>query len=62
MTKPLLMDDASLFALIRPVPNPVWESHFRFTHIQGSLTELGADYGGLELNPDFQRGHVGSKT
>lgn len=49
----------SIFA---PVPEAVWESDFFWKWIERSLEDFGVDYGGLELNPDFQRGHVWTLT
>ncbi|HAT2580635.1 TPA: DUF262 domain-containing protein [Aeromonas hydrophila] len=56
------LTDEQLMAVIRPLPTAVWESHFRFSRIEEALGDLATDYGGLELNPDFQRGHVWSEA
>lgn len=44
--------------LIKPLRTARWSADYRWDSLEKSLAKLGADYGGLELIPDFQRGHV----
>lgn len=44
--------------IIRSLASPVYEVVLPWRRIVETLEEYGNDYGGLELNPDFQRGHV----
>jgi hypothetical protein len=50
--------EKGLVELIKPLGTAKWSADYRWDKIEGSLEGLGVDYGGLELNPDFQRGHV----
>jgi hypothetical protein len=49
---------AKLRALVRPIADSKYEvdTHWRF--VEEHLKSLGRDYGGLDLTPDYQRGHV----
>lgn len=47
-----------LKALIRPVKDSAWTADFPWGSFHEWLGNLAADFGGIELNPDFQRGHV----
>jgi hypothetical protein len=49
---------AELELTIRPLRSASYECDHDWNYIQRALEGYGADYGGLELNPDFQRGHV----
>jgi hypothetical protein len=53
--------EQGLIELIKPLGTAKWQADYRWDKIEGSLEGLGDDYGGLELIPDFQRGHVWSK-
>jgi len=44
--------------IIKPLRTARWSSDYRWDSLERSLAKLGQDYGGLELVPDFQRGHV----
>lgn len=44
--------------LIKPLRTARWSADYRWDGLESALTGLGEDYGGLELIPDFQRGHV----
>lgn len=44
--------------LIKPLSTAKYECDIDFRHIKSALTRYEQDFGGLELNPDFQRGHV----
>ncbi len=49
---------ARLTALIKPLRSATYEVDCQWQHLAGLLERLGKDYGGLDLCPDFQRGHV----
>lgn len=49
-----------LLNVIQPLHAAKWQSDFRWFDLERSLARLAADYGGLDLCPDFQRGHVWS--
>lgn len=51
---------ADLEKIIRPLRTASYECDFDFRHLHKSLDDLASDWGGLDLNPDFQRGHVWS--
>lgn len=44
--------------VIRPLRTAKYEVDHDWRTFQRSLEGYGLDYGGLDLNPDFQRGHV----
>jgi len=51
--------NAELDNLFQPVPESVYTAHFRVDTAIASLEKISLDYGApLDLNPDFQRGHV----
>lgn len=50
--------DAALMALIRPLPNAIWTADFPLNSLEGGLDSFAKDWGGCNLEPDFQRGHV----
>lgn len=51
--------NAELDRLFRPVPDSVYTAHYRVDTAIESLEKVSLDYGApLDLNPDFQRGHV----
>tara|TARA_R110002124_G_scaffold128157_2_gene288524 strand:+ start:8018 stop:8608 length:591 start_codon:yes stop_codon:yes gene_type:complete len=50
--------DLELIELIQPLHAFKWECHFEWWRLEKALYELGNDYGGFDLTPDFQRGHV----
>lgn len=50
--------EQNLVAIINPLRTAKWQADYRWDRIENCLQSLGVDYGGLELNPDFQRGHV----
>lgn len=49
-----------LDALIRPLPRAVYATDIPWGYLEESLQRYGNDWGGLDLEPDFQRGHVWS--
>lgn len=58
MTRETTSFEKHLHELIRPLRTARWSADYRWDMLETSLAKLGADYGGLELTPDFQRGHV----
>ncbi len=54
--------EQSIIALIKPLRTAKWQADFRWAGLDASIAGLGSDYGGLELVPDFQRGHVWSEA
>lgn len=44
--------------LIRPLDAAKQELNFQFRRALPALQELGLEYGGFNLTPDYQRGHV----
>lgn len=49
---------AALSEIIRPLRTARYEADFDWTYARNALAGFEVDYGGMELNPDFQRGHV----
>lgn len=49
---------AELEKVIRPLRTARYEVDQDWTYIQKALDSLARDYGMVDLNPDFQRGHV----
>lgn len=45
---------------IRPLSEPVYQCDCRWIEFEAYLSRMGKDDGGVELCPDFQRGHVWS--
>lgn len=52
---------AELNRIIRPLATAKYEVDCDFNYIRKALDDYADDWGGLELNPDFQRGHVWSE-
>ena len=52
--------NAALDLVIRPLPNPRYTIDASFRYIEHQLNCYDKDWGGLNLDPDFQRGHVWS--
>ena len=50
--------NAALDQLIRPLPNPRYTIDVSFRYIEHQLNGYEQDWGDLNLEPDFQRGHV----
>lgn len=50
--------NAALDQLIRPLPNPRYTIDVSFRYIEHQLNGYEQDWGGLNLEPSFQRGHV----
>jgi hypothetical protein len=47
-----------LEAIVRPLRTAKWQADYAWSRAEAALEGLGKDWGGLELVPDFQRGHV----
>ena len=45
-------------ALIQPLRSAVYEVDMQWHRFEEYIEDFASDYGGLQLNPDFQRGHV----
>lgn len=45
-------------SIIKPLRTAKWQADFRWDRLEENIANMANDYGGLELNPDFQRGHV----
>lgn len=54
------MDKTTLTELIRPMPDCKWAVDYNFASIERALTGFSEGHG-LDLEPDFQRGHVWTK-
>lgn len=44
--------------IIKPLRAAKWQADFRWNTMEDQIRAMGEDYGGLEMEPDFQRGHV----
>lgn len=53
---------ARLEALIRPLRSAQYEIDVQWRYFDEMLDGFGRDYGAVELTPDFQRGHIWSKS
>lgn len=49
---------AELKAIIRPLRTACYEVDYAWSSFAKALRSFEADYGGLEMDPDFQRGHI----
>lgn len=49
---------AILSELIRPLPAATYECDTTWDRLEGAVSRIAESYGELEMNPDFQRGHV----
>jgi hypothetical protein len=45
-------------SIIRPIPLSTYRVNYMFENIEDMLKGFEQDFGGVNLNPDFQRGHV----
>lgn len=50
--------DKRLIEVIKPLRTAKWQGDYSWDRIERALIDLGNDYEGLDMNPDFQRGHV----
>lgn len=53
-----LANNARLRAIINPLRQSTYACDVDWRRMQGALEAYAKDYGMVELNPDFQRGHV----
>jgi hypothetical protein len=60
MARELNEYEQKLEALVRPLGAAKWQSDYHWNRLEHAIVELGDDHGGLELIPDFQRGHIWS--
>jgi len=58
MSRKMSQSDQVLAARIRPLQVAKWQADYPWYRLESSIAEMGEDFGGLELVPDFQRGHV----
>lgn len=58
MARQISDHEQHLISVIKPLATAKWQADYRWDDLERSLAKLGSDYGCLELNPDFQRGHV----
>lgn len=49
-------------SIIKPLRTAKWQADFHWFTLEEHISTMGDDYGGLDLNPDFQRGHVWSPS
>lgn len=54
----LLKRNAELNEIIRPLRSAKSEADYEWRTFAREIERLGSDYGGLDMTPDFQRGHV----
>lgn len=58
MAREISTQEQQLIDLINPLRTACWSADYRWDRIEDSLQKLGKDWGGFEINPDYQRGHV----
>lgn len=58
MARELSDFEQELVKLVNPLATARWQADYRWDNLERALAQLGDDYHGLELCPDFQRGHV----
>lgn len=58
MARELSDFELELVKLVNPLAAARWSADYRWDNVERALVGLGEDYDGLELCPDFQRGHV----
>lgn len=51
-----------ILELVCPIRAAKWRADETWSRLERALADMGEDYGGLELAPDFQRGHVWSEA
>jgi hypothetical protein len=47
-----------LHEMIAPLPRATYECDTTWDRLDGAVARMAENYGILELNPDFQRGHL----
>lgn len=58
MTREISEFEQHALSIIKPLSTAKWQADFRWTTMEQDIASLSDKYGGLDLNPDFQRGHV----
>lgn len=58
MARELTEHERQLEDLVRPLSTAKWQADLFWNRVERGILEIGNDHGGLELIPDFQRGHV----
>lgn len=53
-----VLNSARLAELIKPKPSAVYQPDFHLSRVESGLDSLFSDYGGVDFDPDYQRGHV----
>lgn len=53
-----LANNARLSKIIKPLRNSAYSCDIQWAYLDQALERYAENYGPLELNPDFQRGHV----
>ena len=53
--------DERLHAIIRPLKESAWTADFPWAQFHPWLNDTAKEYGGVDMVPDFQRGHVWTK-
>lgn len=56
-----IRNNQRLNAIIKPLKQAKYECTASWSYFEKMLTVWAEDYGAVELNPDFQRGHVWTK-
>lgn len=51
-------EQQTIFDRVRPLRTARWQADYQWHRLEPAVVEMGEDFGGLELVPDFQRGHV----
>jgi len=62
MARELSEFELHALSVIKPLRTAKWQADFRWDRLEENVASLGAEYGGLELIPDFQRGHVWTRA
>jgi hypothetical protein len=60
MIRELTDFEQRVLSIVKPLRAAKWQADFQWSTLENRLLEMGNDYGGFELIPDFQRGHVWS--
>lgn len=61
MARSLSEHEQQIVKLIRPLRTAKWQADYMWNRLEESLSKTGQDFGGFELTPDFQRGHIWSR-
>lgn len=56
------MNASELDKIVRPLSKPVYECDSQWSYIATRLASYAKGYGSVDLNPDYQRGHVWTKA